>query len=206
MLLIEHYQHLLPDFGRIEMELKDAILKRRSVRKFTDYEVTNGEVNELLDAARWAPSWANTQVWEFIVVRDKDIIQKIVSTYTETNPATKCSLAASVLIVGCAKTGISGSKKGTKESSFSEWFMFDLGLAVQNLCLRAHDLGLGTVIVGSLDHASCKQYLSVPDGTEVVVVIPVGKPAVPDKQGPPRKNISDFTHMNIFGNAYKETS
>lgn len=184
------------------MELKEAILKRRSVRKFTDYEVTNGEIKELLEAARWAPSWANTQVWEFIIVRDKDLIQKLVSTYTENNPATKCSLAASLLIVGCAKTGISGSKKVANEPSFSEWFMFDLGLAVQNLCLRAHDLGLGTVIVGSLDHASCKKHLSVPNGTEVVVVIPVGKPAVPDKQGPPRKNISDFTYVNAFGNAY----
>ncbi len=187
------------------MELKEAIMKRRSVRKFTDYEITNNEVNELLEAARWAPSWANTQVWEFIVVRDKDVIQKVVSTYTETNPATKCSLAASVLIVGCAKTGISGTKRIPVESSFSEWFMFDLGLAVQNLCLRAHDMGLGTVIVGSFDYALCKKYLSVPDGMEVVVVIPVGKPAVPDKQGPPRKNISDFTHMNVFGNTYKQS-
>jgi len=187
------------------MELNEAILKRRSVRKFTDYQVTDEEVNELLDAARWAPSWANTQVWEFIVVRDKDIIQKIVSTYSENNPATKCSLAASLLIVGCAKTGISGGKKETKESMFSEWFMFDLGLAVQNLCLRAHDCGLGTVIVGSLDHAVCKKHLSVPDGYEVVVIIPVGKAAVPGKLGPPRKNISDFTHLDIFGNKYKQS-
>jgi nitroreductase len=186
------------------MELKEAILKRRSVRKFTDYRVTDEELNEILDAARWAPSWANTQVWEFIVVRDKDIIQKIASTYPETNPATKCTLAASLLIVGCAKTGISGGKKGMKEGMFSEWFMFDLGLAVQNLCLRAHDIGLGTVIVGYLDHAACKKYLSVPDGNEVVVVIPVGKPAVPDRPGPPRKNISDITHLNVFGNAYKQ--
>ncbi|HPV42751.1 MAG TPA: nitroreductase family protein, partial [Spirochaetota bacterium] len=49
------------------MELKEAILKRRSIRKFTDYQVTDAEIDELLEAARWAPSWANTQVWEFVV-------------------------------------------------------------------------------------------------------------------------------------------
>ncbi|OHD64038.1 MAG: hypothetical protein A2176_05445 [Spirochaetes bacterium RBG_13_51_14] len=184
------------------MELMEAILKRRSQRKFTDYYVTDDEIRELLDAARWAPSWANTQIWEFIIVRNKEIIQKIASTYTENNPAIKCSQGASVLIVGCAKTGVSGGQKGIKETIFSEWYMFDLGLAVQNLCLRAHELGLGTVIVGLLNHTALKKHLSVPEGYEAVVVLPIGKPVVPDKQGPPRKEIKDFAHLDTFSTPY----
>ena len=181
------------------MELKDAIMKRRSVRKFTDYRVTDDEVRELLDAARWAPSWANTQAWEFVVVRDPDLIRGIAGTYTENNPATKCTLASSVVIVACARTGVSGSLKGATETAFTEWFMFDLGLAVQNLCLRAHDLGLGTVIVGSLDHDSCGKLLSVPEGVKAVAAIPVGKPAVPDKAGPPRKALEEIARSERFG-------
>lgn len=181
------------------MELKDAILKRRSVRKFTDYRVTDGEVRELLDAARWAPSWANTQAWEFVVVRDAAMIRDIAATYTENNPATKCTLAASVVVVACARTGVSGSMKGEKETAFSEWFMFDLGLAVQNLCLRAHDLGLGTVIVGSLDHDACGRLLELPEGVKAVAAIPVGKPAVPDKAGPPRKGLEEIARCERFG-------
>ncbi len=181
------------------MELKEAILKRRTVRKFTDYRVTDVEIGELIEAARWAPSWANTQVWEFIVVRDGDLIREVTGTYAENNPATRCSLAASVLIVACARTGISGGKGGAQETAFSEWFMFDLGLAVQNLCLRAHDLGLGTVIVGLMDHDACGKLLSLPDGVKVVAVIPVGRPAVPDKQGPPRKSVEDILHLNRYG-------
>lgn len=184
------------------MELQEAILKRRSQRKFTEYHVTDEEIRQLLEAARWAPSWANTQVWEFIVVRDRDVIGKIASTYAEPNPAVKCTQAASALIVGCAKVGVSGGLKGIKETMFQEWFMFDLGLAVQNLCLKAHELGLGTVVVGSLDHAALEKVLSVPEGYHAVVVLPLGKPVVPDKQPTPRKEIKDFTHLDAFGRPY----
>jgi nitroreductase len=185
------------------MELKEAILKRRSVRKFTDYQVTDAEIQELLEAARWAPSWANTQVWEFIVVRDRQVTEKIAGTYAQNNPATKCTQTASAVIVGCAKTGLSGAHDGKNLTIFSEWFLFDLALAVQNLCLRAHDLGLGTVIVSLLDHQALKKVLSVPEGYEAVTVIPVGKPAVPDKQGPPRKAIADFTYLDRYGKKYQ---
>ena len=72
------------------MEVLEAIRKRRSIRRFTDYYVTDDEIRELLEAARWAPSWANTQVWEFVVVRDKAQIEKIAACYPELNPAVKC--------------------------------------------------------------------------------------------------------------------
>ena len=77
--------------------------------------------------------------------------------------------------------------------------MFDLGLAVQTLCLRAHDLGLGTVVVGLMNHEACKKVLRVPDRHEVVAVIPIGKSAVPPREGPPRKVISEMVYINTFG-------
>jgi nitroreductase len=184
------------------MELTEAIRKRRSVRKFTDYSVTDDEITELLEAARWAPSWANTQVWEFIVVRDKGLIEKVAETYAEKNPAYKCTLAASVLIVACAKTGISGTKGDGEATKFTNWFMFDVGMAVQNISLRAHELGLGTVVVGLMDQDACRKVLSVPEGYEVVVVLPVGQPAVSAKEGPPRKEQKEFVHLNTFGNLF----
>ena len=184
------------------MELQEAIMKRRSVRKFTDYKVTDEELKEMLEAARFAPSWANSQAWEFIVVRDKNIIEKIVETYPETNPSRKCSLAASALIIGCAKNDLSGFKKGEKSTKFGEWFMFDLGLAVQNLSLKAHEIGLGSVILGLFDHEACREVLSVPQGYEVVVIIPIGKPATAGKDAPPRKELDKFVYLNKFGNTF----
>ncbi len=181
------------------MEVLEAIRKRRSIRRFTDYYVTDDEIRELLEAARWAPSWANTQVWEFVVVRDKAQIEKIAACYPELNPAVKCTKNASALIALCARKNVSGCYDGKNTTKFSEWFMFDLGLAAQNICLRAHDMGLGTVVVGLLDHDRCGKALELPDDYDVAVVIPVGRPAVAGKDGPPRKELAACTHLNSFG-------
>ncbi len=184
------------------MELAEAIKNRRAVRKFTDHYVADAELREVLDAARHAPSWANTQVWEFIVVREQELIGQVVETYSATNPARQCSMTASALIVACAKSGISGCKQGKGSTKFHEWFMFDLGLAVQNLCLKAHELGLGTVVVGSMNHDACKKLLMLPDGYEVVVIIPIGKPDGPVEKAPGRKELKAFVHLNKFGETY----
>jgi len=181
------------------MELQEAILTRRSVRKFTDDAVTDEELGQIFEAVRWSPSWANTQVWEFVVVRDKTLIEKVVQTYSEKNPAIKCSLSASALIVACAQTGVSGCYAGQELTRLKNWYMFDLGIACQTLSLKAHELGLGTVIVGMLDHAACKKIIGVPDSHEVVAVIPIGRPALPLRPGSGRKTISEMTHLNEFG-------
>lgn len=183
------------------MELQEAILKRRSVRKFTEDVVTDEELRQIFETVRWSPSWANTQVWEFIVVRDKALIEKVTGTYVEKNPATKCSLTASALIVVCAKTGISGCYGGEEVTAIHNWYMFDSGIAVQTLCLKAHELGLGTVVVGLMDHKGCEKILAVPEGHKVVAVIPIGRPAAPPREGPLRKPISEIVYLNSFNKA-----
>jgi len=181
------------------MELREAILKRRSIRKFTDDAVTDEELREIFETVRWSPSWANTQVWEFIVVRDRSRIAEVVASYTEKNPATKCSLTASALIVVCAKTGVSGCYGGQESTKHANWYMFDLGLATQTLCLTAQGMGLGTVVVGLMDHEVCRKAVDLPQGYEVAAVIPIGRPAVAPKEGPARRAVSDIVHLNTFG-------
>jgi len=184
------------------MELQEALLKRRSIRRFTEDVVTDEELAQIFDTVRWSPSWGNTQVWEFVVVRERELIHKLTETYRMekgTNPATNCSRAASALIVVCAKTGVSGCYGGKESTKFSNWFMFDLGIATQTLCLKAHEMGLGTVVVGLLDHDACKQLIALPDGYEAVAVLPIGRPAVEPKTGPPRKAVADMVHLDTFG-------
>lgn len=181
------------------MELQEAILKRRSIRKFTEEMVTDDDLRQIFEAVRWTPSWANTQVWEFIVVRDKELIKQVTGTFSENNPAKKGSLNATALIVACAKTGVSGCYGGKEATALQNWYMFDLGMAVQTLCLKAHELGLGTVVVGLMDHETCKKILDVGDGYKVVAVIPIGRPAVPPKEGPARKAISEMVYLDKFG-------
>ena len=128
-------------------------------------------------------------------------MEKIAGTYSEKNPAIKCSLTASALIVACAKTGISGCYGGQEVTAVHNWYMFDLGIAVQTLCLKAHELGLGTVVVGLMDHEACKKILAVPEGRQVVAVIPIGRPALPPREGPTRKTISEIVYLNTLDKA-----
>jgi Nitroreductase len=179
------------------MELMEAIKTRRSVRNFEPKDVTDEQVNQILEAVQWSQSWANTQCWEVIVVRNPETKAKLKETLPKTNPAFKAMTEAPVIFVLCGKLQASGYYKGQVTTKFGDWFMFDIGIAAQSLCLRVHDLGLGGVIVGLFDHNKAKEVLGVPEGYELVVMIPVGYPAkVPS--APKRKEISEFTHHEKF--------
>ncbi len=180
----------MPDF-------MDIIKERRSVRKYQDREVPDDILREILEAARWAPSWANTQCWEIIAVKDKEIREKLQGTISQKNPATKAIVAAPVLLVLCGQLKKAGYYKKEASTKFGDWFMFDLGIAAQNICLAAHHLGLGTVIVGSFDHGEAKKIVSAPDDCEAVVMIPLGYP-VKIPSAPKRRAIDEFTHRDTF--------
>jgi nitroreductase len=97
----------------------------------------------------------------------------------------------------CGKLQSSGFYKGQATTKLGDWFMFDLGIATQSLCLAACNLGLGTVIVGSIDHDKAKDVLGVGEGYELVALIPVGYPAK-ESAAPKRREISEFTHSDKF--------
>jgi nitroreductase len=104
---------------------------------------------------------------------------------------------APVVLVLCAKLKSSGFYKGEVTTKFGEWFMFDLGVACQNLCLAAHALGLGTVVVGLFDHDKAKRVLQVPESHELVVMVPLGFPAK-ISAAPNRREVGEFRHENFF--------
>jgi len=179
-------------------ELMEIIKGRRSIRRYQDREIPEEDLNQILKAIRWSPSWANTQCWEVIVIKDAGIRQKLQETLSPGNPAAKAiGEEASVVITLCGKLERAGYKKGQSTTKFGDWFMFDLGIATQNLCLTAHNLNLGTVIVGLFDHDKAKDILKVPEGYEVVVLVPLGYPAK-EVSAPPRKEIDEFVHYDTF--------
>lgn len=169
------------------MELSKAIKERRSVREFTDYYVKDEELKEILDAARLSPSWNNNQPWRFIVIRDQELMKEI------------SKRVASVLIVVCAKVGDSGYIDGRKMTKLNEWYMFDLGIATYGLCLKAYELGLGTVIQGAINQEEIEKLLGVPEDYKVIVNIPVGKPAEGSVRKPNRKDFSGIVFKEKFG-------
>lgn len=161
------------------MEFKDCLTTRRSVRKYTDEPVSRTLLTQIVEAARYAPTWKNSQTVRYVIVDD---------------PAKKAQLADEVVlgfsgngdrIRGCAALaalvtvhGISGfNADGTPTTAKGDhWESFDAGIACQSFCLAAHDVGLGTVIMGIYDPEKTARLLGLSDQERVSCLIAVGWP------------------------------
>jgi len=186
-----------------EMDMLELIKSRRSIRKFKTDRISEEALNILLEAVRWAPSWANTQCWELVIVRDPEVKTQLSKTLSPGNPATEAIAIAPVVIVACAKKGISGYYKGQPSTDKGDWYMFDVALAMQNLVLTAHALGLGTVHVGAFDAKEVERILHVPPDIVVVEMIPVGIPQR-EVSPPPRKELSQFVYYERYGRTERD--
>lgn len=180
------------------MELLEAIRGRRSVRKYKADMPSADTVACILEAARQAPSWANTQCWEFILVSDPAVKSRLAQTLPETNPARGAVEQAPIVIAACARKEISGYFKGRPVTDKGDWMLFDVALALQNLTLAAYEKGLGTVHTGFFDSVKAEAILNVPSDTAVIELLPLG---FPEKEGKvtPRKEIADFVFYDSHG-------
>ena len=181
-------------------DLMSIIKKRRSIRRYQDKSIPEDHLQQILDAIRWSPSWANTQCWEVVVVKEPAMKENLKETLPPTNPALKAMTEAPVVIALCGELKKSGYYKGQEVTKLGDWFMFDIGLATQSLCLMAHSLGLGTVVVGMIDHEKAKKVLGIGEGYEVVALIPIGYPAK-ESPAPKRREIKEFVHVEKFQDA-----
>lgn len=189
------------------MDVFEAIRNRRSIRRYRTDPVDDKTVQAVLEAAHWAPSWGNTQCWRFVVVRDPrmraqiadTLLREIVDNESVKNAATEAINQAPVLVVICAEIGQAGCRPaGVQVTDKGDyWYMFDIALAMENLTLAAHALGLGTVIIGGFDAPKVAKILGVPAGFCVVTMTPLG---VPDHKGQvsPRKQLSDVLYQEKF--------
>ena len=180
------------------MEVMEAIETRRSIRKYKDTPVDEKTVELVLEAARWAPSWTNTQCWRFIVVRDAGTKTELSYMLGE-NPAANAIRNAPVVIVVCAELGKSGYYDGVQASDQGDWYMFDVALAMEHLVLAAHSLGLGTVHVGlHFDTKKAADILGIPPDFRAVEMTPLGYPDQEPKARP-RKELSEIVFYEQFG-------
>jgi len=180
------------------MDFLNIIRGRRSIRRFLEEDVPEEVLAQVFEAVRWAPSGGNIQPWEIVVVRDPGTKEKLRETMGKNNPANRSIVEAPVVIVLCGRLGVPDAYKGRVETKYGDgWLLFHLGAAAQNLCLAAHGLNLGTVMTGFFDHDRAKEILSVPEGYEVVLLIPMGYPAR-RPSAPARRPVEDFVHPECF--------
>lgn len=120
------------------MELKDVILLRRSIRKYDEsFKVSDEDIKTILNAAMHSPSACNTRPWEFIVIKNKEVKEKLVSAH----PHAKMILESDIVICVVARPDL-------QQGRCSSFWPQDCGAATQNILLQAYDLGYGTCWCG----------------------------------------------------------
>ncbi len=150
------------------MEFNDVIKLRKSVRSFSDQEVENEKIEQILECARLAPSWANKQCWHFILIKGRERIEILSEAVPIRNNWLK---KAPIIIVACGDPNLSGKRAGI------EYFVVDVTIATEHIVLAAAELGLGSCWLGLFDEAKVKKILEIPDNIRVVAITPIGYPA-----------------------------
>jgi nitroreductase len=117
------------------MEVMEAILNRRSIRKYIDKALEEDKVMTLLKAAMYSPSARNYQPWHFIVINEREILDKVPSVHPYAEMIYKAPLA--ILVCGDRKL-----------EPMDEYLAINCAAATQNMLLTAHDMGLGAVWLG----------------------------------------------------------
>ncbi|MBO5238756.1 MAG: nitroreductase family protein [Lachnospiraceae bacterium] len=176
------------------MEAIECIKTRRSCRKFKEEAVPHEILEEVVGTATYAPSWKNTQITRYIVVEDKEKLQKIASDCVlnfEYNMKT-ISRCPVLVVVTMVKNRSGFEKDGSYTTSKEDrWEMFDAGIATQTFCLAAHEKGLGSVIMGIFDEAKIAEVVNIPEGQQVAALVAIGYPIF-QPEAPKRKEVSEL--------------
>lgn len=150
------------------MEQLAYILDRRSIRRYTSQKIDNETIKDLLEAAMYAPSAVNKQPWHFVVVDNREMLERMM----EVHPHAGMLRTASHAIVVC------GDEKLQHDDGY--WIV-DCGAATQNLLLAAHCLGLGSCWVGLHPREGRKtafsELLGLPGHVKPFALVALGYPS-----------------------------
>jgi len=180
------------------MEFSELVKKRRSIHYFTEDEITDEELDYILEAARWAPSAGNAQPWRFIVVKDPENREKVWRATTGIPDITPQNFIkkAPLHIVVCTDTT---AYKGKQARVFSDRFCIqDSAAATMNLLLATADMGLGACWVGMFREEALREDFGIPPHIKPVAIIPVGHTLSKEKPRP-RKTLQDLLYEENWG-------
>jgi nitroreductase len=179
-------------------EVLKAIVERRSVPRFQKREVPEEFIEKILEAGRWAPSYANLQPWEFIVVRDAGTKEMLTAVAEKVTIYRRSIENADAVVVVVADPEVDPLH-----------YREDAAVATQNMALAAHALGIASYWIGIPEggpgsaEALTKEILGIPDEFSVVALLPLGYPDpgyTPQKE---RRPLEQMVHYDRYGNRKK---
>ncbi len=165
--------------------LQDVIISRRSIRKYTSDPINHEQIESLLEAAMYTPSANNLQPWHFIVVNEREMLNKIMLAHPYANMLKDAPLA----IVVCADAAI---------EKMEGYWVQDCSAATQNILLAAHAMELGSVWLGVYPREERMKAFSalfkLPNNIHVLSIIAIGHPK--EQKPIPARYIKERIHIN----------
>jgi nitroreductase len=185
------------------MDIFEAIKGRRSVREFLPDEVSQEDLERILDMARYAPTAGNAQPWKFLLVRDEENkagLKEVVQGF----------LRDKIEGMDCTEEEKTERQEGFRQflekilmapasvfvfvdaNQYPDLVIYDGALAVQNMMLAAHALGYGTSFQTTIfPEELVRGFFSVPDHFKFICAVPIGRPAARPKM-PEKKELASF--------------
>jgi nitroreductase len=180
------------------MLFSELIRIRQSVRTYKDKPVEAEKLKTILEALRLAPSASNAQPWKVIVVDKPELKNRVADqTFSSTISFNKFAPTAPVIII----LGIDKTRTITQVGGWlkrRDFRLIDIGIAAENLCLQAAELGLGTCILGWFNEKQIKKILNIPRADRIGLLITLGYP-IDDYEIRPKKR-KEFVEIFRFNN------
>jgi len=177
------------------MELMEVIRQRKSVRKYMDRPIERKSIEECVEAARLAPSADNMQPWRFVVIDDPEMKKEYVNHVCRgMYRKTQFIQNAPALVVVIAKLNLVVHRMG-KLVTRTNIHLIDIGIAGEQLLLRAQEMGIGTCWINFFHVKRAGRFLGLPPTHRVVSMIAMGYPAeesTKDRPKLPREKILFF--------------
>jgi nitroreductase len=167
------------------MDTWDAVTARRNVREFTDEPIPAADLDRILEAARRAPSAKNMQVWDFVVVTDKQQLAELSQVWQGGGHIAGAAAAVASVI------------PDEQEQRLRELYRYDVGQATAQMMIVAADLGIGSGHSSVGDQALARQVLGLPADRIVAVINDFGYPAdrpLKPLVKPNRREFDDVIH------------
>ncbi|MFH1404321.1 MAG: nitroreductase family protein [Candidatus Altiarchaeota archaeon] len=188
------------------MDVKDAIRERRAYRALEHADVTDDLIRDLAESARLSPSCFNKQPWRFVFVHNPDTLEKMHPALSQGNEWAK---SASMMIA------VFSRKEDDCIIKDREYHLFDVGMSVALIMLRATELGLVAHPIAGYDPETVSNTLNIPEEYNVITLIIVGRHSrkIPggfaehqvqaEKERPERIPLTDFAYADKYGKPVK---
>lgn len=177
------------------MNTLECIKNRRSIRQYLPQKVPHVVIEQLIDAARWAPSWNNCKAVRYTVLEKDEHLQELADTLVAPENIHIVKNAPLVFVISNVKKRSGYERDGQLSSSKGEsWEMFDAGTACQTLCLAATEVGLGTVIMGTFDEQGIAKLIGLPENEEMIALVACGY-ANEAPKAPRRKEVAEIVRF-----------